>query len=135
MVASSKGFPMICRPMGSPDLVKPQLRLIPGIPARFAEMVNRSDRYICRGSSVFSPNLKAGVGDVGVTITSQRLNASVKSWRISVRTLSAGYYDAYYLKALRAYVPSMMRRLTSGPKPSRRVFMYMSMRWSDLGVR
>ena len=69
--------------------MKPQLTLSPGTPARFPEMVKMSDRYICRGSSVFSPNLKAGVGDVGVTITSHRLNASVKSCRIRVRTFSA----------------------------------------------
>jgi hypothetical protein len=52
-------------------------------------MVRMSERYIWSGSSIFSPNLKGGVGEVGVTMTSQRLNASVKSCRIRVRTLSA----------------------------------------------
>ena len=39
--------------------------LIAGIPARFAGIVQRSDIYISNGFSVFSPNLKAGVGVVG----------------------------------------------------------------------
>ena len=75
--------------MGSPAWVKPQGREIPGIPARLAEMVKISERYMVRGSSVFSPSQKAGVGAVGVKITSQRLKASSKSFRIRVRTFSA----------------------------------------------
>ena len=43
---------------------------IPGMPARLQDMVNMSERYMVRGSSVFSPNLKAAVGEVGVSITS-----------------------------------------------------------------
>ncbi len=52
--------------MGSPPAVKPQGTEIPGIPARLVEIVKMSERYICIGSSVFSPILKAGVGVVGV---------------------------------------------------------------------
>ena len=59
------------------------------MPARFAEIVNISERYIVSGSSVFSPILKAGVGDVGVIIASYFLNASSKSFLINVLTLSA----------------------------------------------
>jgi hypothetical protein len=59
------------------------------MPARFAEIVKTSARYICSGSSIFSPSRKAAVGEVGVTITSHRSKAWVKSRRISVRTLSA----------------------------------------------
>ena len=48
-----------------------------------------SDKYICKGSWIFSPSLKAGVGIVGVTITSTSLKASSKSRLISVRTACA----------------------------------------------
>ena len=40
---------------------------MPGSPARFTGIVIKSDRYILRGSSTFSPALKAVVGDVGVS--------------------------------------------------------------------
>jgi hypothetical protein len=43
---------------------------IAGIPARFTGIVWISDKYIWRGSSVFSPIRKAGVGAVGDTMTS-----------------------------------------------------------------
>ena len=43
---------------------------MPGMPARFAEIVNISERYIVRGSLIFSPILKAAVGEVGVTMAS-----------------------------------------------------------------
>ncbi len=75
--------------MGRPEVVRPQFTLIPGIPARFAEMFRISERYIWSGSSIFSPNLKAAVGEVGVTITSQCWKAWVKSSRMRERTLRA----------------------------------------------
>ena len=62
---------------------------IPGIPARFAGIVNMSARYMLSGSSVLSPILKAGVGEVGVKITSHFLKASEKSFFISVLTFRA----------------------------------------------
>ena len=39
-----------------------------GKPARLEGVVRTSERYICSGSAVRSPTLKAGVGDVGVTM-------------------------------------------------------------------
>ena len=61
----------------------------PGIPARFADIVKISERYIVSGSFDFSPILNAGVGEVGVTIASYFLNALSKSCFINVLTLSA----------------------------------------------
>ena len=58
------------------------------LPERFSAIVKMSDRYICSGS-LFSPNLNATVGVTGVSSTSQLLNASSKSRRISVRTFCA----------------------------------------------
>jgi len=52
-------------------------------------MVKMSERYICIGSSDFSPALNAAVGVVGVTIKSTFSNAFRKSRRISVRTFWA----------------------------------------------
>ena len=52
----------------------------------FAGWVNTSFRYICTGSSIFSPCLKATDGDVGAAITSSPSNASSSSRRINVRT-------------------------------------------------
>ncbi len=60
-----------------------------GRPARFAGTVKMSARYICSGSPVFSPRRKAGVGVVGVAITSQPAKAASKSRRMSVRTFCA----------------------------------------------
>ena len=57
--------------MGRPAAVKPHGTDIPGIPARLADIVKISDKYICRGSSAFSPILKAAVGDTGDKMTSQ----------------------------------------------------------------
>ena len=37
--------------------------------------------------------------------------------------LSSGYYDAYYIKALKT--KALIRRFTSGPKPSLLVFLYI----------
>ena len=75
-VSSSKCLVINCRPMGRPFDVKPQGTDIPGIPARFAEMVKMSDRYIFSGSSRFSPALNAGTGEMGPAITSHFLKAS-----------------------------------------------------------
>jgi len=56
---------------------------------RLAGTVKMSARYICRGSPVFSPRRKAGVGVVGVAMTSQPENAAPKSRRMRVRTFCA----------------------------------------------
>jgi hypothetical protein len=61
--------------MGRPFLVKPQGIEIPGIPAKLVEIVKISERYIFRGSSIFSPILKDGVGLVGVMRQSHFLKA------------------------------------------------------------
>jgi len=76
-------------PMGNPVLDRPHGTETPGIPAKDAVTVKISARYIERGSSAYSPNLKAAVGVVGVTIASTTLKASVKSRAISVRTFCA----------------------------------------------
>ena len=59
------------------------------MPAMLQVTVKTSTRYICSGSPVFSPILKAGVGEVGQAITSHFSNAWSKSRLISVRILSA----------------------------------------------
>ncbi len=61
----------------------------PGTPARFAGMVATSFRYICSGSSIFSPSLNAVVGADGVAMTSTCANAASKSRWMSVRTFCA----------------------------------------------
>ena len=81
--------PMICRPTGSPLLVKPQHCDSAGTPARFGATVKTSARYICSGSPMRSPNRNAGIGDVGVTMASHLLNAAAKSSAILRRTRSA----------------------------------------------
>jgi len=63
---------------------KPHGIEIAGIDARLTDIVKISDIYIVRGSFVFSPNLKAVVGAVGVNITSTFLKADSKSSRILV---------------------------------------------------
>src|SRR3990172_1567380 len=88
-VSSSIGLPRICNPMGRFSFVNPHGRERPGIPARLHEMVKISERYMVRGSATFSPILNAGVGEVGVTITSHLLNASSKSFFIMVLTCDA----------------------------------------------
>ena len=70
--------------MGNPSAVKPPGTDIPGIPARFAESVKISDRYIARGSSVFSPIFQAAVGVTGEMSTSQDAKAFLKSLRITL---------------------------------------------------
>ena len=56
------------------------------MPARFADTVKTSDKYMLIGSSVFSPSLNATSGLVGVAITSHFAKALSKSCRSSVRT-------------------------------------------------
>ena len=45
-------------------------KLMPQRPARLAEIVKMSMRYICKGSSAFSPILKAAEGEVGASTVS-----------------------------------------------------------------
>jgi hypothetical protein len=52
-------------------------------------MVNISERYICRGSDIFSPILKGGVGVTGVKIRSTSLKADKKSCIMRVLTFDA----------------------------------------------
>jgi hypothetical protein len=59
--------------------------LRPGIPARFAPIVNTSERYMASGSSVFSPSRNGNVGVVGMSSTSQRANAVSYSRAMRVR--------------------------------------------------
>src|SRR5262249_47475335 len=70
MLASPKAGPKTCRPTGSFPQTFPQGTEIPGTPAKDPVTVYISARYIWSGSSVLSPSLKAGTGDVGVTMTS-----------------------------------------------------------------
>src|SRR5207249_4171174 len=84
--ASPKAAPKICRPTGSCPLILPQGTEIPGTPASDPVTVYISARYISSGSSVRSPNLKGGTGEVGVRIASTLVNASRKSWAINDRT-------------------------------------------------
>ena len=86
---SSKCPAKNCTPIGRPAAVKPQGTEMPGFPARLVEMVKISERYICKGVSVFSPILNAGVGVVGVRITSHFWKASSKSRLIKARTCDA----------------------------------------------
>jgi len=48
-----------------------------------------SDRYISSGSAIFSPSLKAGNGETGVTMASTDWKASVKSRAMRARTFCA----------------------------------------------
>ena len=52
-------------------------------------IVNTSFKYMRMGSSVLSPSLNAGVGEVGSATTSQRANAFAKSSIMSERTCCA----------------------------------------------
>ena len=51
--------PSICRPIGRPELEKPQGIFIPGMPAMLHVTVKTSHRYICNGSPLLAPNSKA----------------------------------------------------------------------------
>src|SRR6185503_967091 len=69
-VAASNRRPVSRRPIGSRSAVKPHGTLTAGSPARLALTVNTSARYICSGSETRSPIRNAGVGLVGIAITS-----------------------------------------------------------------
>ena len=71
------------------EQVKPQGKASAQFPARLTGTVKISPRYICNGSSSFSPSLYAGVGDTGVNKASHSLNAAAKSSRISARAFWA----------------------------------------------
>ena len=83
-VSSSSGFDIICNPIGSPSLFKPDGTDIAGKPAKLAGTVNISFKYISKGSSCFSPIPKAAPGVVGVKIQSHFSNALEKSFEISL---------------------------------------------------
>ena len=77
-------------PTGSPSSsASPDGIEMPGTPARFAGIVVTSFRYICIGSSIFSPSRNAVVGAEGVAMTSTCANAASKSRWMSVRTFCA----------------------------------------------
>ena len=89
MSASWKCLPINWKPIGSlPSLPFAGME-IAGTPARFIGVVKMSDIYICNGSSVFSPILKAVSGVVGVIITSPSWKAFSKSCLIRVLTFWA----------------------------------------------
>src|SRR3989338_3912684 len=67
--ASRKWRPISWNPTGSPAPVFGPGTEMAGSPARFAGPVKTSERYMETGSSIFSPILKAGVGDVGARRT------------------------------------------------------------------
>lgn len=62
---------------------------MPGTPARLTGIVVMSLRYICSGSSIFSPILNAVVGADGVAMMSTSAKAFAKSCWMSVRTFCA----------------------------------------------
>lgn len=77
-------------PTGRPSSAASPLGIeMPGTPARFAGIVVTSLRYICSGSSIFSPRRNAVVGADGVAMTSTSANAASKSCWMSVRTFWA----------------------------------------------
>src|SRR3989344_4345937 len=89
---SSKCGAISCSPKGSflpSRSTTPQGTESAGIPIRFAGTVKTSARYMASGSLLFSPILNAGVGVVGVAITSTSLNACSKSLPIKLRRLHA----------------------------------------------
>src|ERR1043166_8058019 len=73
-VGSLKVGPSSWKPIGSGcgSCVNPHGTLIPGMPAMLQVRVKTSSRYTASGSADFSPILNAGVGEVGVSITSPR---------------------------------------------------------------
>ena len=111
------------RPIGSPASSNPHGTLIAGTPARFAGIVKMSFRYIAIGSSAFSPIRNAVVGDVGddehVEPLERRL---VVADRPACAPSAPGRSTRRSSPADSAYVPSMIRRFTSGPNalPARR---------------
>ena len=77
---------MSCSPTGSPWWSNPHGTLIPGSPATLTGMVQTSDRYIARGSSIRAPILNATVGETGEAMTSTDAKALSKSALMSVLT-------------------------------------------------
>ena len=75
--------------MGSPDWVRPQGTLMPGMPAKLVDRVNTSTRYMVRGSSSFSPILNAGMGETGVMRKSTSSNTLLNCFTIKVLTWHA----------------------------------------------
>ena len=73
-------------PNGNSSFDSPKGIEMPGMPAKEAGTVNISFKYICIGSSSFSPIGNAGLGVVGVKIKSHSLNAFTKSLDISFLT-------------------------------------------------
>src|SRR5579872_5313640 len=80
--------PISCSPTGSPS-ERPQGTFSPGSPAMHDGIVSKSDAYIASGSAVRPPSSNATLGEVGVTSTSKRSNASACSRAITVRTFCA----------------------------------------------
>ena len=86
-MVSSKSLAMTWIPIGILSEVMPHGTLIAGLPAILMFTVYTSDKYIARGSFVFSPNLNATVGDVGAKRQSILLEKTFsKSLFINVRT-------------------------------------------------
>src|SRR3989344_8694191 len=75
------------RPTGNPSTVPTGIE-IAGLPVKLAGTVKASARYADRGSD-FSPINQAGVGMVGVSITSTDLKASSNSLRNCARAAVA----------------------------------------------
>src|SRR5262249_50312402 len=74
-VFSENCGPTSCNPTGSPS-ESPHGTFRPGSPAMHDGIVSRSLRYIASGLSAFAPIGNATVGLVGLTSTSNRVNAS-----------------------------------------------------------
>src|ERR1035437_10003177 len=85
--SENKG-PLNCIPNGRPEDEKPEGIEIAGRPAKLAETVKISDKYICKGS-FFSPNSNAVVGVVGVIIKSTSSKISLYSFIMARRTFQA----------------------------------------------
>mmetsp|Transcript_34973 Transcript_34973/g.90827 ORF Transcript_34973/g.90827 Transcript_34973/m.90827 type:complete len:215 (+) Transcript_34973:93-737(+) len=120
-LASASRGPISCTPMGSEPSSATGM-LMAGSPAREAGTVMTSVAYICAGlSSAASATLGATSGATGVSSTSTSAKASAKSLATSRRMRCAlrKYPSACSLDS--AKVPIMMRRSTSGPKPSVRL--------------
>ena len=63
---SARAGPSSWTPTGRPSAPVPKGTEMAGWPARLDGMVNVSDRYIDKGSSLLAPRAKAVVGVVGV---------------------------------------------------------------------